>query len=149
MSKYKNISGFKQYPIINGKRVCVNPDDIFESSGKINEPDIFEIVSDSEKITISSSSRKNNLSPINTQNINDIETKIKSLENDSQIMKSLKDDIDNKLQILEKIINDQNKLFNDFKDVTGKRLEIIKKAINNVEEDIDQLYQKGLLEGKE
>lgn len=164
MAKFQNISGFRQYVTINGKKTIVGNNQVFEKEEGFVQHGFQRVPDDTPVTVVEGTSRLGRMTPI-PDTLEMLQRKIQTME--SNVGKATDEDFDRineqlntmsqettqEVSELKGVVEDMmvemketRESLEGFQEQVKKRMEIIKIAINVIEGEMDQLYDKGILD---
>lgn len=164
MAKFQNVSGFRQYVFLKGKKTIVKDGDVFEKEEGFVQTGFKRVSDDAEVTVVEGVSRLGRMTPlpdtleILQKRLNEVEQNVgkasnEDLERISNEISHVSEETIEEVTELKRILNDlvsdfeQYKIDVDgFREMVARRMEIIKVAINVIEGEMDQLYEKGILD---
>ena len=164
MAKFQNTSGFRQYVTINGKKTIVGNNQVFEKEEGFIQNGFQRVPDDTPVTVLEGTSRLGRMTPI-PDTLEMLERKIKTMEQSAgkatdEDFEKIEDQLREMSQETSKEVSDLKGIVEDmmvemketrdtlesFQDQVKKRMDIIKIAINVIEGEMDQLYDKGILD---
>lgn len=164
MAKFQNISGFRQYVILNGHKTIVKDGDVFEKEEGFVQHGFKRVADDADVTVVEGVSRLGRMTPLPDtlellqKRLTEVEENVgkatdEDLQKISDEISHVSEETIEEVSDLKRAVNDmledlkqQQIDFNGFKEQVARRMEIIKVAINVIEGEMDQLYEKGILD---
>lgn len=164
MAKFQNVSGFRQYVILNGNKTIVRDGDVFEKEEGFIQVGFKRVADDAEVTVVEGVSRLGRMTPLPDtldllqKRLTEVEENVGKATNEdlqriSSELSHVSEETIEEVTDLKRAVNDlvadleqQRVDFGGFKELVSRRMEIIKVAINVIEGEMDQLYEKGILD---
>lgn len=163
MAKFKNVSGFRQFVILSGKKTIVGDGRVIEKEEGWIQHGFQQVADDTPVTVVEGVSRLGRTTPLPDtleelqKRLQEVETSVeKSVSDEATKVTKVSTEIHAEVEELRNLLDGLGEGYNELKgelggikELVSRRMEIIKTAINVMESEMDQLYEKGILDPPE